>query len=342
MSYTKSYHQRIAVHYSGSVSYPRSENGGRVSYSGTEYEDVYVNIDVDTNPFDRSIDNCNNNVNMLTGAVVATEAAQIASIDHNAKKVAKTVVDGFFKNIRFEISAQVTELSQKIDAHLMHLRELSKQLQGKKTQMELDYNRTANRYGKIFEDLNNELSNRIFELERPAFTFKQLADNHSQRTTDNDLVSAVTVTGAEGGSLQARISASITKKRALDAINQANVFLTKQKRLQQTINQSMLNDNTETTKFSPVCFLETRNENNQIGKFIYQQDYLTALPTNNVIDDLQTKQWVAIPKDNREKISRYFNTELSNAYPAADTHTNRVRDMIIKLLDLNSIKSIQL
>ena len=92
----------------------------------------------------------------------------------------------------------------------------------------------------------------IFELNKPAFTFKQLADNHSQRTTNNDLVGVVAVTGAEGGNLQARIGASISKKRALDAIDQANIFLTKQKRLHHTINQSMLNDNTETTKFFPV------------------------------------------------------------------------------------------
>jgi hypothetical protein len=340
MSYRRSYHQRIAIHYSGSVSYPASQNGGTTSYSGTAYEDVNVNIDVDTNPFDRSVAGCNSSVNLLTGAVVATEAAQIASIDSNAKKVAGTVIEGFFKNIRFEISAQITELTQKIDAYLMHLHELSKQLVAQKAKMEVDYNRTANRYGKIFEDLNNELSNRIFELDKPAFSFKQLADSHSQRTTDNDLVSAVAITGAESGDLQARISASITKKRAFDAITQANIFLTKQKRLQRTINQSMLNENTDATKFSPVCFLETRNENSQIGKSLYQPDYLPKMQANNVIEDFQTKRWTAVSKESQENIGRYFNTELSNAYATANPHTNRVKDTIMKIFDLSSIKSV--
>ncbi|MDR2824548.1 MAG: hypothetical protein LBB41_05055 [Prevotellaceae bacterium] len=340
MSYRRSYHQRIAVHYSGSVTYPSSEHGGTTGYSGTAYEDVCVNIDVDTNPFDRKVADCNNSVNLLTGAVVATEAAQIVSIDSNAKRVAGTIIEGFFKNVHFEISAQIAELAQKIDAYLLHLRELSKQLIAKKAQMEVDYNRTSSRYSKVFEDLNNELSNRIFELDKPAFAFKQLADNHSRRSTDNDLVGAVAVTSAESGDLQVRISASISKKRTLDTINQVNIFLTKQKCLQRTINQSMLNDNTETTKFSPVCFLETLDEKNQINKSIYQSDYLPKMQDNDVIESFQTRQWTTASKDNQGKISHYFNAELSKVYAAADKHTNRVRDMIVKIFDFNSIKSV--
>jgi hypothetical protein len=344
MSYSRRYHETITVNGSKtvSISYPASERGGYMNETiyYTEHVPVDVNINVDTNPFDRSVSGCNNSVNLLTGAVIATETAQLASINSNAKKIAGTIVEGFFKNIRFEISTQITELTQKIDAYLMHLYELSKQLVAKKEEMEANYNRTANRYGKIFEDLNNELSNRIFELDRPVFTFKQLADSHSQRTSDNDLVSSVAVTGAEGGCLQARISASITKKRALDAICQANIFLTKQKSVQRTINQSMLNENTDATKFSPICFLETRNENSQIGKSLYQPDYLPKMQANSVIEDFQTKQWTAVSKENQENIGRYFNTELNNAYSTADPHTNRVKDTIMKIFDLSLTKSV--
>ena len=140
MSYTRNYRERIAVNYSGSVSYryPASQNGGSgtAHYSGTEYEEVDVNINVDTNPFDNSVENCNRNVNLLTGAVVATEAAQIVSIDKNSKKVASTIISGFFGYIRSEISQQIAELSQNIDAQLMHLKELSQSCLAKKKQME--------------------------------------------------------------------------------------------------------------------------------------------------------------------------------------------------------------
>ena len=166
MSYRRSFHKTIVVHYSGSVSYsyPASQNGGSgtAHYSGTAYEDVQVNIDVETTPFDNSVAHCNNSVNVLTGAVVATEAAQVASIDSNAKKIGSTIVEGFFKTIRSEISQQISELSSRLDATLMHLHKMAKRCVEKQKQMESDYNGVSNRYMKIFDDLNNELANRIY------------------------------------------------------------------------------------------------------------------------------------------------------------------------------------
>ena len=176
MSYSRSYSETITL--SGSetktVSYPASENGGSttVTVYYTEYVPVDVNIHVDTDPFEAGVAKCNSRVNLLTTTVVATEVAQIASIASNAKKVGSAVVEGFFKTIRSEISQQIMELSQKIDSHLIHLRELAKSCAARQKQMETDYNRISTRYSKIFNDLNNELSNRIYELNKPAFSFK--------------------------------------------------------------------------------------------------------------------------------------------------------------------------
>ena len=338
MSYTKSFNKTIAVHYSGSVSYPASQYGGSASFSGTAYENVTVNIEVDTNPFDRSIAGCNTSVNALTGAVVATEAAQIASIVKNSKKVANTIVDGFFGYIRSEISQQIMELSQKIDAHLLHLRELAKNCVAKQKQMEVDYNRITSRYLKIFDDLNNELKNRIFELNKPAFIFKSDNDKHTIRTIGNDLVSTVTVFGLESGELQAKISASVAKKRALDAINQANIFLWKQKQLQSTINQSMLKESMGAIRFLPFCFVETRGEQNQIRKKVYQADFLPKTNTNELINKFQTQSWVSGTKEQKDNIQRYFNLEVSNAYTANNQHDERVKETLVKIFNINSIK----
>ena len=100
MSYSRSFTRTVAVHYSGSksVSYPASQNGGSmsVSYSGTAYEDVEVNIHVDTDPFDASEERCNDHVNGLTASVGVMNAAQCAAIAENADKVSQTIIDGFF------------------------------------------------------------------------------------------------------------------------------------------------------------------------------------------------------------------------------------------------------
>ncbi|MDR0542155.1 MAG: hypothetical protein LBH19_08060, partial [Dysgonamonadaceae bacterium] len=294
----------------------------------------------DTVPFDRSVAGVNNTVNVLTGAVVATEAAQIASIDSNAKKVGSTIVEGFFKTIRSEISQQIAELSSKLDSTLMSLRNNAKQCIGKQKQMQEDYNRISSRYLKIFDDLNNELENRIFELDKPAFVFKRESDKHTSRTLDSDLVSTVAVFGAEGGDLQAKISASIAKKRALDTIGKANTFLVKQKRLNDTINQTVLNESIAAVRYSPVCYIETANEKSQIGKNLYQSDFLPKMQANELIDNFKSQNWGGVSQESTVQIGRYFNAEVNNRYSSADTHTNRIRENIVKLLNFNQIKSI--
>jgi hypothetical protein len=350
MSYSRKYRERIAVPYSGSVrySYPASEKGGSgtAHYSGTAYEDVNVNIEVDTIAFDNSVENCNTNVNLLTGAVVATEAAQIISIDKNAKKVGKTIVDGFFSYIRSEISQQITELTQGIDSQLMHLRELSKAVVDKKRQMEGDFLRISSRYIKTFDDLNNELSNRIFELDKPTFVFKKELDNQSIRTTNNDLVNTVAIFGKEGSELQSKISTSIAKKRALDTLNKAKVFLWQQKKLNNTVQQSMLNETTASIQFSPVCFMETKADKNQITKGIHAPSFVSALQENQTKIELieqfneSTNSWRAITKDYTDNLKLYFNSELNKSYTTADQHSVRVKEMIQKIANLGSIQTI--
>jgi len=350
MSYTRKYRERIAVPYSGSVryTYPASEKGGSgtAHYNGTAYEDVNVNIEVDTIAFDNSVENCNTNVNLLTGAVVATEAAQILSIDKNAKKVGKTIVDGFFGYIRSEISQQIAELTQGIDSQLMHLRELSKAVIDKKRQMEGDFLRISSRYIKTFDDLNNELSNRIFELDKPTFVFKKELDNQSIRTTNNDLVNTVAIFGKEGSELQSKISASIAKKRALDTLNKAKIFLWQQKKLNNTVQQSMLNESTESSQYSPVCFIETQAEKSQISKGLHAPSFVSALQENQTKNELieqfneSTNSWSTISKDYTDNLKLYFNSELNKTYTTAEQHSVRVKEMIQKIANLGSIQTI--
>jgi hypothetical protein len=339
MSYTRRYSEVVSKTVSVSYSYPASQSGGSGSTSVTVSIPVDVNIHVDTDPFDRSVDGCNQSVKVLTGAVVAAKTAQVASIHSNAQKVGKTIVDGFFKTIRSEISQQTMELRTKTDATLVHLRELAKRCVGKQTQMETDYNRISSRYVKIFEDLNNELENRVFELDKPAFVFKRESDHQATRIS-GDLVSTVAVFGKEGGDLQAKISASIAKKRTLDAINKANTFLLKQKTLNATINQSMMNESVAATRYSPVCFIETQNEKSQINKNVYQTDFLPKIQDNELISDFQSKDWSHVSKERAEKIGQYFNAEVNSRYSSADTHSNRVKENIAKMLNFNLIKSV--
>ncbi|MDY0342655.1 MAG: hypothetical protein RBR28_03725 [Lentimicrobium sp.] len=346
MSYTRSYREIITVSGSKtvSVSYPASQNGGTTSATVhyTEEVPVNVNIDVDTVPFDDSVAHCNNNVNLLTGAVVATEAAQLVSIDQNSKKVGETIITGFFDYIRSEISQQIAELVQSIDAHLMHLKSLSDECLSKKKQMESDFLRISGRYVKIFDDLNHELSNRVYELDRPAFVFKKELDHQGNRTSENDLVSIVGIFGKESGELQSKICASIAKKRAFDTINKAKTFLWQQKKLSSTVQKCMLNESIETTQFAPVCFFETK-AGDKIGKVLFTSSFITTLQDvsirNGLIKQFSEKRntWNIIPNEYHDKLRIYFNSELNKSYSKGDQHSVRVKEMIQKIANLGSV-----
>jgi hypothetical protein len=214
--------------------------------------------------------------------------------------------------------------------------------------MEGDYHRISGRYGKIFEDLNNELSNRIFEMDKPAFAFKKETDKQKIRTSDNDLVNTVSIFGADSSDLQARIGVSIAKKRALDTLNKAKVFLWQQKKLGYTIEKSMLNESISCTMFSPVCFLETHNAGNQIDKSVFVAEYLSTQndngQKNELIDQFSSgsMNWGILLQDDQKKIVLYLNDELNRNSFANDQHSLRVREMIQKIALIGSINAINI
>ena len=349
MSYTRQYSEVVSGTASKyvTVSYPASQNGGSTSVNVDMRVDIPVDISihVDTRSFDRSVEHCGTNVNLLTAAVVATEAAEIESKRKNSKKIADTIIGGFFSYVRSEISQQMAELSQNVNAHLMNLKELAQSCYAKKKQMEVDYHRISNRYIKIFDDLNNELSNRIFELDKPAFIFKKETDNQKIRTSDNDLVNIVTIFGTESGDLQSKISASMAKKRAFDTLIKAKLFLWQQKCLNTTVQKSMLNESLSCSMFAPVCFIETNNCKNEINKRVFSTEYLSMLNTNKqqneIIEQFSSSSitWGKIPIATQNNISLYFNTELNNNLFANDQHSVRVREMIQKIADISLINT---
>lgn len=369
MSYTSKYNETISEKVSKrlQVSYT-SDGNGKLSkidvqidntthtFSGNGSKNIdieakipiTVEIEVDTRPFDASVVDCSGNVGLLTGAVVATEAAQILSINKNSKKVANSIVTGFFSYIKSEISQQISELSQNIDAQLMHVKELAQACVAKKIQMEGDFNRISSRYTKIFDDLNNELSNRIQELDKPTFVFKKETDTQNERTTENDLVNIAAISGGEFGNLQAKISTSIAKKRALDTLIQAKVFLMQQKVVNNTIQKCMLNDSLNAQNFSPICFIETKCEKEEVSKDLFTPTFLNSLnditKKNEIIERFSdaTNSWSDIPKEYSDSLNLYFSAEINSKCSSADDHAIRVKEMIQKIANIGSMKVINL
>ena len=334
MSYSRRYHTQIAVHYSGTVSYPASQSGGTTSYSGTAYEDVTIDVDVDTRSFDAEVSHCRGSVGDLTGSVIATEAAQIASIRHNAQKVGSTIIKGFFDTVRSEVSQQIMELTAKIDSTLVHLNQLAARCKEKQTQMQNDYGRISSRYLKIFEDLNNELENRIYELCRPVFLFKRDTDEKTLGTICSDMTTIATVSGAEHGALEARLASSLTKRRASDTILQAHGFLVKQKRTEYVLTHSTIDEAAEGSFYLPVCYLEI-NDHGVTGRYTFKPQMLENVNNKYLIDEISQQDISDTLASKSTQLEESFNREVSTTFNHQDSHSKRVMDYVTKLFYSN-------
>jgi hypothetical protein len=336
MSYRRSFTKTIAVHFSGTeyatVSTAEGSKTVPVPYSGTVHEPVTVNVDVDTDPFDNSVRHCNGSVGTLTGSVVATETAQVQSIRRNSRKVGETIIQGFFSTVQSEISQQIMETSSRIEATLVHLREMAQRCVAKQKQMETDYGRLASRYCSIFEDLNKELENRIYELDRPTFKFKETSDKTANRGIGTDLASAVAISGAENGHLEAMLGVSITKKQAMNALGKANTFLVKQKTCERLLDSCSINESTDAVYYAPVCYIETKGESDVISNELYTSEFIGKQTNNRLAEKMKDITFTTDEFD-QDMLKTHFSAEVADKYAYSDSHDERVRDYITKLFN---------
>ena len=336
MGYTRTFTKQISVHYSGSVHYPASQSGGFASYSGTTHETVHVSVHVDTDPVDESVADCNHTVDLLTGSVAATEAAEIVSIRKRAHQIGSTIISGFFRTIRSDISQQISELANSVESHVLHLQQMAKRCLEKQVQMQNDYTRITSRYEKIFSELNKELENRIYELDKPTFDFKRRCDAHNDRAAATDMVATSTVGIKEAGTLQGQITVSVAKRRALDAIDRARDFLTTHKHTRDTIDSCMVNNPNEGTLFLPVFFVDTVTSPNVHDSRIYtQKSFSKNSEANKTLQQsIGQQKWAPQSQQEKEHIRQFFISKVMQEYPQDNKHAERVRENIIKLFNI--------
>lgn len=335
MSYRRSY--TGYVHYSGTVSYPASQNGGSVSYSGTE--PVYITIDVDTDVFDASVGHCNDAVNALTGAVVATEAAQVESKRRASKQIASSIVKGFFEYVGADLSQKIKELASKCESLFFALMGHKENCLSKSKQMQDDYNRISKRYSKIFEDLDKETVSRIEVLDRPTFQFVETAQNLIDRNSNTELLGISTISANESIKLETVLSCSHVKQQASILLAKANNYLQGTYRLANSVRDMLDESQVEEEILLPVMFVESViNSENKETKIIGTDEEFT--PSGESIDSqLRSKfmskdvEWDNMKSEDYEKVISYLN---------ADVQSGQMEDRTLKtMLGLLNDQAIQ-
>lgn len=338
MSYRRSY--TGYVHYSGTVSYPASQNGGSVSYSGSE--PVYITIDVDTNAFDASVGHCNNAVNALTGAVVATEAAQVESKRQASKQIASTIVKGFFDYVGADLSQKIKELSSKCESLFIALMGHNDNCLSKSKQMQDDYNRISKRYSKIFEDLDKETVSRIEVLDKPTFQFAESAQNLVDRNSNTELLGISTISANESIKLETVLSCSHVKQQASVLLDKANCYLQGTYRLANSVRDMLDDSQAENDILLPVMFVESvKNIENKETRIIGTDDSFT--PSGDAVDStLRSKfmskdvEWGNMNSNDFDKVISYLNAEVQS-----DQMDDRTLKTMLGLLNGQAIQTIK-
>lgn len=338
MSYRRSY--TGYVHYSGTVSYPASQNGGSVSYSGSE--PVYITIDVDTNAFDASVGHCNNAVNALTGAVVATEAAQVESKRQASKQIASTIVKGFFDYVGADLSQKIKELSSKCESLFIALMGHKDNCLSKSKQMQDDYNRISKRYSKIFEDLDKETVSRIEVLDKPIFQFAESAQNLVDRNSNTELLGISTISANENIKLETVLSCSHVKQQASVLLDKANCYLQGTYRLANSVRDMLDDSQAENDILLPVMFVESvKNIENKETRIIGTDDSFT--PSGDAVDStLRSKfmskdvEWGNMNSNDFDKVISYLNAEVQS-----DQMDDRTLKTMLGLLNGQAIQTIK-
>lgn len=338
MSYRRTYTGQ--VHYSGSVSYPASESGGSKSYSGTI--PVYITIDVDTNDFDRSVANCNSSVNGLTAAVVATEAAQVSAKVEASKKVAGSIIKGFFDYVGADLAQKIKELASRCEATFMELMDQKKTCLSKTTQMQDDYQRITKRYAKLFEDLDKEVVSRIEQMDRPTFRFADVAQSVVDRSTNSELLGLSTVSANENLQLETVLACSHVKRQAGNLIAGANEYLKGTYRLTSAVRDMLSEEKEDACLHLPVLYMESVNPDKHNASSIYGADSRFAPSGEAVESKLRSRfvsgkmEWTDMPSDERDSIMSYLNSMLQSGQL-----DDRVHKTIAGLMEVQNIQTIK-
>ena len=337
MSYTRRFSKDITVHYSGSVSYGPSQSGGSKHYSGTVTETVYFDVHVDTDPFDEEVHKMKDHVDLLTGSVVATEAAHVASIDETSRQVGDTIISGFFKTVKSDISQQITELKTRSEALLMQLNKLAGQCNEKKRQMGVDYQRLAERYSKIFTDLNNELENRIYSIDEPVFHVTRSLNSVGNLNSGSDMIAVASVSSGETSRVHSMIAANLAKKEAVKAIDKGKKYLSVQYATDRVLDKCLLPEAKGATLSSPYCFIETTNADGTVSRQVYGSPLLGNIDTDSLEGKLNDLLNGRLSENEVRAIGEYFNTSIARELnDSKSSHDKRVAEMTAKLFDLSN------
>jgi hypothetical protein len=303
---------------------------------------AYIDCLVDTNPMADKMNTVSKHIAGTTTAVVAMKTAVVVAETKAADHVCSNINKGFFTLIRSQISQKMAKLQSDVDSHLMQLNQQRKQLLAIKGRMERDYNMISSRYLKLFNGLNANLKQRIFELDKPAIDFAvREMEKVSNRT--KYLTATVPVTQLESLAVSQKIIASNVKFRGLKVIGSMRNFLSDMNEQKKLTDRILLaaNSTVQDATFSvPVIISEmnfdkfdNKNIDITVNKVQLSQTAQSAIKNvvSQHIDKLQWQKTAGIAKEVKSEFSKML---------SGSSSSQRVKDMANKLFLATNFQTI--
>jgi hypothetical protein len=351
MSYSRSYSTVISGTAHGSVHYPKSDTGGSVPVSLSWSEPVYVNIHVDTSSFDHGVDNLKGHLNVLTGAVVTTEAAQIAEKTRASAAISQSVTAGFFTLIRSELTQQIAALRSRVDSFFLKLNQMKDACLRIQQTMQQDFARITDRYSSLFADLDRELATRVAALDESVYNlFPKITAQH-RRSIDSTLSTVPTVFAEENARVQSIVQAGTLRGRMNDLLQDAVAYLVAEKNFSRDLQAILFPDSAANGALCivPVLYLKADNANPAAQEQIFLADLPGGVEQRSGFEEGvmgsfrdRSLPWKTQSADSRAQIERFLIPLMDSIQTQAPEHDNRVRQKILQLWNAHAPQTLPL
>lgn len=342
MSYTVS--RTITVEYKDHVSklVKRGDTYDIETNEVTRHKDVKVNVNVDTYPFDASVDESARSLGNLTNSIVGFKAASVAAKKANEKAIVEHVGSGFLNMIEQNINLQNAGMEAEMHALAGELKQQCDELAHKHDVMNKDFNRIKSRYMDLFETINKEFKNRMQALIKPCFDFVGQVRKEQNRRVESGLLSMVTTSGKESDSARIAIQVSKMKRNAESLIDNSSRYIDDNRSLNRAIaTYSMDDKNNKGLFYAPVVIMNEQSDKSGSEN--------TKIFFNHVIDaagradELIRNRQVELKDSNMgsetmSRINDYFNKQLGE-FDDGTPETHRIAMQMKKLFEKNVMRT---
>jgi hypothetical protein len=237
----------------------------------------------------------------------------------------------------------MAKLQSDVDSHLMQLLQQKNALSGIKYRMQKDYNMISHRYIKLFNGLNANLKQRVFELDKPTIDFAvKEVGKVSNRT--RYLTGIVPISQLETLSSSQRIIASNIRLRGLNVINSMNSFLmdmNQQKRLTEKI---LIDDSRyaqNASVYIPIVLAECNRDKSEPNFEISVSNVLLDNVSKSTILNATNLKIDEIQWDTTSTIDSEIKSEFSKLI-SDSSKSQRVNEMAMKLFQSSTYQTIQM